>query len=149
MSAQCRGCAGVLILRLRAISGIVHAHHSCGGKREKLSRPVFRPFSNSHQYGFQIRLRLVDISAFSGQNKVIEMCPKYLLTRYYKWSSQYQTLIKIVLANSNNIQWYYQVKTVYANTNMAGTRIVCPISTVNFGRRAIWPCSLVVSASDS
>ena len=39
---------------------------------------------------------------------------------------------KIDLANSNNIQ-YYQVYTVYANTNMAGTRIVCPIYTVNLG----------------
>ena len=70
---------------LRAISGIVHAHHSCGGKRgESCLGPVFRPFSNSHQYRFQIRLRLVDISAFSGQNKVTKMCPKYILTRYYK-----------------------------------------------------------------
>ena len=34
--------------------------------------------------------------------------------------------------NSNNIQ-YYQVYTKYANTNMAGTRIVCPIYTVNLG----------------
>ena len=41
-------------------------------------------------------------------------------------------MIKIDLANSNNIQ-YYQVYTVYANTNMAGTRIVCPIYTVNLG----------------
>ena len=39
-------------------------------------------------------------------------------------------LIKVDLANSNNIQ-YYQVYTVYANTNMAGNRIVCPIHTVN------------------
>ena len=36
------------------------------------------------------------------------------------------------LANSNNMQ-YYQVYTVYANTNMAGTRIVCPIYMVNLG----------------
>ena len=50
---------------LRAISGIVHAHHSYGGKRRL--GPVFRPFSYSHQYRFQIRLRLVDVSAFSGQ----------------------------------------------------------------------------------
>ena len=40
---------------LRAISGIVHAHHSCGGKRKSCLGPVFRPFSNSHQYRFQIR----------------------------------------------------------------------------------------------
>ena len=60
------------------------------------------------------------------------MCPKYQLTRFYKSSSQYQTLIKNRLANSNNMQ-YYQVYTVYANTNMAGTRIVCPIYTVNLG----------------
>ena len=26
--------------------------------------------------------------------KVTKMCPKYLLIRYYKWSSQYQTLLK-------------------------------------------------------
>ena len=63
---------------------------------------------------------------------VTKMCPKYLLTRYYKCLSQYQMLIKIDLANSNNIQ-YYQVYTVYANTNMAGTRIACPIYTVNLG----------------
>ena len=39
---------------------------------------------------------------------------------------------KIDLVNSNNIQ-YYQVYNKYANTNMAGTRIVCPIYTVNLG----------------
>ena len=53
---------------LRAISGIVHVHHSCGGKRGNCLGPVFRPFANSHQYRFQIRLRLVDISAFSKLN---------------------------------------------------------------------------------
>ena len=36
--------------------------------------------------------------------KVTRMCPKYLLTRYYKRSSQYQTLIKIDPANS--LQYY-------------------------------------------
>ena len=36
-----------------------------------VSAPVFRPFSNSHQYRYHIRLCQVDIiSAFSGQNKV-------------------------------------------------------------------------------
>ena len=35
----------------------------------------------------------MDISAFSGQNKVTNMCQKYLLTSYYKCSSQYQILI--------------------------------------------------------
>ena len=35
-------------------------------------------------YSFQIRLSHMDISAFSGQNKVTKMCPKYLLTHYYK-----------------------------------------------------------------
>ena len=94
--------------------------------------PVFRSFSNSHQYRFQIRLRLLGLLTFSGQNKVTKMCSKYLLTRYYKLSSQYQTLIKIDLANSNSIQ-YYQVYIVYANMNMAGTRIVCQIYTVNLG----------------
>ena len=100
------------------------------GNEESCLGPVFQPFSNSHQYRFQIRLRQVDISAFSGQNKVTKMCPKYLLTSYHKWSSQYQILIKNDLANSNSIQ-YYQVYTVYANMNMASTRIVCPIYMVN------------------
>ena len=36
------------------------------------------------------------------------------------------------MMNSNNLQ-YYQVYTKYANTNMAGTRIVCPIYMVNLG----------------
>ena len=79
-----------------------------------------------------MRLRQVDIYVFSGQNKVTKMCPKYLLTRYYKWSSKYQILIKIDLENSNNTQ-YYQVYTVYGNMNMANARIVCPIYTVNLG----------------
>ena len=43
----------------------------------------FGPFKNSNQYNFQIRLCQMNISAFSGQNKVSKMCPKYLLTRYY------------------------------------------------------------------
>ena len=36
------------------------------------------------------------------------------------------------LEKSKNIQ-NYQVYTVYANTNMAGTRSVCPIYMVNLG----------------
>ena len=40
------------------------------GNGESCLGLVFRPFSNSHQYRFKIRLRLVDISAFSGPNKV-------------------------------------------------------------------------------
>ena len=43
-----------------------------------------RSLDHLHQYRFQIRLRPMDISAFSGQNKVTKMCPKYLLTCYYK-----------------------------------------------------------------
>ena len=69
---------------LRAILGIVHPHQPVAGNGKSCLGPVFRPFSNLHQYRFQIRLRLVDISAFSGQNKVAKMYPKYLLTRYYK-----------------------------------------------------------------
>ena len=74
----------------------------------------------------------MDISAFAGLNKVTKMCPKYLLTRYYIWPSQYQILIKNDMVISNNKQ-YYQVYNVYANTNMAGTRIVCPIYMVYLG----------------
>ena len=46
--------------------------------------PSFQPFTNSDQYSFQIRLSQMDISAFSGQNEVTKMCPKSLLTSYYK-----------------------------------------------------------------
>ena len=69
---------------LRAISGIVHAHHSCGGKRGKLHGSRLSTIFKFASIRFQIRLRLVDISALSGQNKVTKICPKYLLTRYYK-----------------------------------------------------------------
>ena len=31
-----------------------------------------------------VRLRQMDISAFTGQHKVTKMCPKHLLTLYYK-----------------------------------------------------------------
>ena len=74
----------------------------------------------------------MDISAFSGQNKVTKMCPKYplILIINDRLSTKH---LKIDLVNSNNTQWYYQVYTVYANTNMAGTRIVCQIYTVNLG----------------
>ena len=58
----------------------------------------------------------MDISAFSRQNKVTKMCPKYILTCYYILNTD----------KSNNIQ-NYQVYTVYANMNMASTRIVCSI----------------------
>ena len=62
----------------RAISGIVHAHHSAAGNGESRLGPVFGPFSNSHQYRFQIGLRQLDISAFSGQNKVTISIDPYL-----------------------------------------------------------------------
>ena len=48
------------------------------GNGESCLGPVFRAFSNSHQYWFQIRLRQLDIFAFSGQNRVTKMCSKYL-----------------------------------------------------------------------
>ena len=60
---RCAVKSGCLVA-FRAISGM-----STRGNGESCLGPVFRPFSNSHQYRFQIRLRLVDISAFSGQNK--------------------------------------------------------------------------------
>ena len=62
------------------------------------------------------------------------MSPKYLLTRYYKWSSQYQIPIKIDLVICDQtIYNFYQVYTKYANTNMAGTCIVCPIYAIIMG----------------
>ena len=48
--------------------------------------PVIRPFTISDQYSLQKLLCQcqMDISTFSGQNKVTIMCLKYLFTRYYK-----------------------------------------------------------------
>ena len=54
------------------------------GNKESCLGPVFRPFTISDQYSFQILLGQMDISAFSGQNKVTKMWLKYLLTCYYK-----------------------------------------------------------------
>ena len=52
---------------LRAISGIVHAHHSCGGKRGKLSGSRLLTIFKFASIQVSDILRLVDISAFSGQ----------------------------------------------------------------------------------
>ena len=66
---------------LRAISGIVYSRHSCRGKRGKLSGSRLSTISKfaSKQF-FKKKFRQKDISAFSGQNKVTKMCPKYILT---------------------------------------------------------------------
>ena len=71
---------------------------------ESCLNPVFWPFTNLDQYSFQIRLCQMDISAFSGQNKVTKMCLRYLLTSYYKWSSQFQILVD----RSGKIKQYTQ-----------------------------------------
>ena len=79
---------------LRTILGISHAHHSCGEKRWKLSGSRL----SDH---LQIQIDTVFRNAYvrwifphhCGQNKVTKTCPKYLLTHYYKWSSQFQILI--------------------------------------------------------
>ena len=52
---------------LRAISVFVHAHHSCGGKRGKLSGSRLSTIFKFASKRFHIRLRLVDVSTFSGQ----------------------------------------------------------------------------------
>ena len=66
---------------------------SAAGNKESCLGPAFRPFMISEQISFQKLLCQMDISAFSGQNKVNKMRPKYLFTLYYKGSSQYQILI--------------------------------------------------------
>ena len=109
----------------------------CASSLQRETRKVvWVPFFDHFQIRIHTGCRYVYVwwifPHFLEKNKVTKMCPKYLLTRYYKWSSQYQILIKIDLANSNNIQ-HYQVYNVYANPNMAGTRIACPIYTVKLG----------------
>ena len=53
---------------LRAISGIVHTHHSCGGKRGKLSGSRLSTINRVVRYAYFVCQ--MDNSAFSGQNKV-------------------------------------------------------------------------------
>ena len=104
---------------LRAISGIVHAHHSCkivwvpsfdhfqirtnteassttrvlssarctDARLYTLRIKIGTRITSARKHSpcstrlrFQIRLRQLDISAFSGQIKVTKMCPKYLLS---------------------------------------------------------------------
>ena len=79
------------------------------GNWEKCMGPVFRPFPNSHQYSFYIRLHKMDFFAFSGQNKVTKMYLKYILTRNYKLSSQYQILIN----RSGEIKQYTKLLSLY------------------------------------
>ena len=63
----------------------------------------------------------MDISAFSGQNKVTQTHQKYLLTCLLQMTVSVPNTDKYLdLAKSNNIQ-NFQVYTVYENTNMAGT----------------------------
>ena len=133
---------------LRAISGIVHAHHSCGGKRGKLSgsrlSTIFKFASIQGSDTFTSGgcfFHFLD-------KKVIKMCPIYLLTRYYKCSSQYQTLIKIDLANSLQ---YTILSSVYRVCGYEYGRFSDCVSNIygQFGRRTICPCRLVVSASES
>ena len=66
---------------LRAISGIVHAYHSCDGKREKLFRSGLSTISKFASVQFLDKLTS---DGFSGQNKVTKTCQKYLLARCYK-----------------------------------------------------------------
>ena len=46
---------------------------------------------------------------FSGINKVTKLCPKYLLTRNHKWSSQYQILIN----RPGEIKQYTKLSSLY------------------------------------
>ena len=45
--------------------------------------PVFWTLKDSDQHSFQIFLCHIGVPTFSWQNKVIKVCPKYLLTFYY------------------------------------------------------------------
>ena len=79
------------------------------GNGESCLGPVFRPFPNSQQYRFSTRLCQMEISVFSGENKVTKMCQKYILIRYYKRSSQYQ----ILMNGSGEIKQYTKSSSLY------------------------------------
>ena len=113
------------LLCLKTISGNSHAH-LCQETEKVVWVLSFWPFTNSDQYSFQILLCQMDISSFSWQKKVTKMCPKYLLTPHQNlWSSQNQIQINRT-GDINNVHNFE----VFTNTNMAVTRIVCPICTV-------------------
>ena len=66
---------------LLAISGMSMRNILAAENKERSLRLVFRIFTISDQYSFQkLLICQTDISAFSGQNKVTKMRPKYILT---------------------------------------------------------------------
>ena len=54
------------------------------GNRLSCLGPVFRPFTDSDHHSFHKLLCHIDVPSFSWQNKVIKVCPKYLLSFYQK-----------------------------------------------------------------
>ena len=75
----------------------------CIRKQVKLTGPVIRPFTNSDQHSFQKLLCHIDVPSFSWQNKEIKECPKYLLSFYQNWSSQYQRQLNVVQTKSKDV----------------------------------------------
>ena len=69
---------------LRAILGIVHAHHFRGGKWGKSSGSRLSTISKFASVQFLYTLTPDGYFRIFGQNKVTKMCLKYILTRYYK-----------------------------------------------------------------
>ena len=113
------------LINIRTISAL--------GNRKVVWVLSLRPFTNSKQYCFQILLCQVDIFHIflTKESKLVtKMCPKYLLTLYQNFTSKYQRHVQINRSRDiNNVQ-HFEVFTLYASTNMADTRIVCPICTV-------------------
>ena len=76
--------------------------------RRETGKVVWVPYFDHFQIRINRDIRKAYVT-FSGQNKVTKMCPKYLMTRYYKWSSQYQILIK----RSGEIKQYTKLSSLY------------------------------------
>ena len=68
--------------------------------------PVFRTLTDSDQDSFSIFLYHIGDPTFSWQNKVIKVCPKYLLTSFQNWSAQHQRQINVDQSKLNDVHNY-------------------------------------------
>ena len=77
-------------------------------------------------------------ATFSWQNQVIKVCPKYLLSFYQNWSSQYKRQINVAQTKSTDVHNYPGYK--YKSGRVSST-----CTEPYLEPRTTWPRGLVVS----
>ena len=74
---------------LKTYAAISNAHLSRVCKRGKLSGSCLSTINGFGSTQLPIFLCHIGVPTFSWQNKVMKVCPKYLLTSFQNWSSQH------------------------------------------------------------